>query len=431
VKLAVVGLSHRTAPIEMRERLAFPAERLAEDLSAIAGMRCVREVMIVSTCNRVEVYAAGADPAITARHLRRHLADRHRLPLAELEEPLYEHLGRDAALHLFRVAASLDSMVVGEPQILGQVREALSRAAAARTVGPVLHRCVHRALAAARRVRRQTAIGKESVSVSSVAVDLARRIYADLGGRTVLLVGAGKMGALAARKLSDEGAGRVLVANRSLGRAQETAREMGGIACDLARLSSLLVEADIVFTSTAATDFLVGPDMVTRAMKARRYRPLFLIDTAVPRNVDPRVNRLSNVYLYDTDDLQQVVESHLGERLEEARDAERIVEAELARFEAWLDGQQAVPTVVALRRRLHAIQEQETARVLRRLREASDKDRALVEGLGRAIVNKILHRPTVTLKRSPEEDLDRAARSLFGLTEEGEDDEEGAESSQA
>ena len=191
------------------------------------------------------------------------------------------------------------------------------------------------------------------------------------------------------------------------------------------------MEADIVFTSTAATDFLVGPDMVTRAMKARRYRPLFLIDTAVPRNVDPRVNRLSNVYLYDTDDLQQVVESHLGERLEEARDAERIVEAELARFEAWLDGQQAVPTVVALRRRLHAIQEQETARVLRRLREASDKDRALVEGLGRAIVNKILHRPTVTLKRSPEEDLDRAARSLFGLTEEGEDDEEGAESSQA
>ena len=421
MKLAVVGLSHRTAPIDLRERFAFSADALAEDLSSFLAMRCVREVLIVSTCNRVEVYAAGADPEVTARHLRRHLCDHRQVALSDAEGHLYEHTGRDACRHMFRVVSSLDSMVLGEPQIQGQVKEAFRRAADARTVGQVIHRCVHRAFSAARRVRKETGIGRESVSISSVAVDLAKRIYADLQGRTVLLVGAGKMGRLAARKLRDEGVGRVLVANRSLRRAEETADEIGGIACDLLRLDSLLVEADIVFTSTGATDYLIRPAMVTQALKARRYRPLFLIDTAVPRNVDPRVHGQANVYLYDTDDLQQVVESHVEDRRHEARAAERIVAEELEAFEAWLRSQAAVPTVVALRERVHGIQEQEVARVLRRLETDSERDRALIEGLGRAIANKVLHRPMTALKRAQargEDDLETATHALFGLGEE-------------
>ena len=428
--LVVVGISHRTAPLDLRERLAFPEERLVQDLQEFAGLSGVGEAVIVSTCNRVEIYAGASDPAVAGATLRRRLAERHGIPREELDEHLYERAGDEGVHHLFRVASSLDSLVVGEPQILGQIKEAFVRAVDAGAAGPVLQRCMHRALKVARKVRNETAIGRESVSVSSVAVDLARKIFGSLAGRPVLLVGAGKMSHLAARKLQSEGAPEVLVANRSRDRAEEMAREYGGRACDLARLGELLVEADIVFASTSAREYVIRPEMVSGAMRSRRQRPLFLIDTAVPRNVDPRVNEIDNVYLFDMDDLQRVVASNQAERMREATMAEAMVEAEVEAFAGWRRTLSVVPTVVALRERLDGIQRAETQRVLRRLEGVAaltDRDRELIEGLGRRIVGKILHEPVSTLKRDGAGggpvDLVSAAQALFGLDAPAEQDE--------
>ncbi len=420
--LIVVGLSHRTAPIGLRERLAFPQEELAEDLRDFAGLPGVGEAVIVSTCNRVEVYAGASDSAVAGPMIRRRLAERHEVDGRDLAEHLYERSGDEGVRHLFRVASSLDSLVVGEPQILGQVKEAFVRAVDAGATGPVLQRCMHRALKVARKVRSQTAIGRESVSVSSVAVDLAQKIFGSLQGRPVLLVGAGKMSHLAARKLRSDGVSEVLVANRSPERAEELAKEYGGRACDLARLGELLVEADIVFASTAAREYVIRPEMVGSAMRSRRHRPLFLIDTAVPRNVDPRVNDMDNVYLFDMDDLQRVVASNQAERMREAASAEALVEHEVAAFAGWRRTLSVVPTVVALRRHLDAIQQAETERLMRRLQgagELSDRDRELIEGLGRAIIGKILHGPVSALKRNgaagEPTDLVSATQALFDL----------------
>ena len=420
--LVVVGLSHRTAPLPVRERLAFPTEELEGDLRDFAALAGVGEAVIVSTCNRVEVYGGASDPAVAGAVIRRRLAERHGFEATALGEHLYDRVGDEAVRHLFRVAASLDSLVVGEPQILGQIKEAFARSVDAGTAGPVLQRCMHRALKVARRIRTETAIGRESVSVSSVAVDLARKIFGSLEGRPVLLVGAGKMSQLALRKLRAEGAPDVLVANRSLDRAEALAKQCGGRPCDLARLGDLLVEADIVFASTAARGYVVGPEMMSSAMKARRHRPIFVIDTAVPRNVDPRVNDLANVYLYDMDDLQRVVSSNQAERMREAAQAEALVEAEVEAFAGWRKTLSVVPTVVALRERLDGIQEAETARLLRRLETVDGltaRDKELIAGLGRSIVGKILHSPVQALKRQGVSgdpmDLVSATQALFAL----------------
>lgn len=426
--LVVIGLSHQTAPLDIRERLAFPDEDLKTDLVEFAALPGVGEAVIVSTCNRVEIYAGASDPAVAGPVLRRRLAERHGVDRALLADHLYERSGDDGVRHLFRVASSLDSLVVGEPQILGQIKEAFVRAVEAGAAGPVLQRCMHRALKVARKVRTDTAIGRESVSVSSVAVDLARKIFGTLKGRPVLLVGAGKMSHLAARKLQGEGAPEVLVANRSRDKAEAMAKEFGGRACDLARLGELLVEADIVFASTAAREYVIQPDMVGSAMRSRRHRPLFIIDTAVPRNVDPRVNDLDNVYLFDMDDLQRVVASNQAERMREAAAAETLVEQEVAAFAGWRQTLSVVPTVVALRERLDFIQRTETERLVRRLQgldKLSERDRELIEGLGRSIVGKILHGPVSALKREGAAggpvDLVTAAQALFDLDAPSED----------
>ena len=420
--LVVVGLSHRTAPLDIRERLAFPDDEISTDLQVSAALPGVGEAVIVSTCNRVEVYAGAADPPIAGPVLRRWLAERHGIDREELAPYLYEYSGDEGVRHLFRVASSLDSLVVGEPQILGQNKEAFVRGVEVGAAGPVLQRCMHRALRVARKVRSETAIGRESVSVSSVAVDLARKIFGDLNRRPVLLVGAGKMSQLAARKLKSQGVPEVLVTNRSADRAEQLAKEYGGRACDMARLGELLVEADIVFTSTASRSYVIRPEMVSGAMRARKHRPLFLIDTSVPRNVDPRVNDLANVYLYDMDDLQRVVASNQAERLRESATAEAVVEAEVKAFAGWRKTLSVVPTVVALRERLDSIQKAETERLIRRLDATGDltaRDRELIEGLGRSIVGKILHGPVSTLKRDGAAggpvDLVSATQALFGL----------------
>jgi len=345
--LVCVGLNHKGAPVDIREKVAFRAETMTASLQRLNSSPELRECVILSTCNRVEIYAragGGVAPAVISKFLH----DEHTLQAGTLESHLFTLTGADALRHLFRVASSLDAIVVGEPQILGQVKEAFRGAVEARTVGPLLSRVFHRAFSVAKRVRTDTAVAQSAVSVSFAAVQLARSIHGDLRRKICLLVGAGNMGELAARHFVQEGA-ELWVINRSYERAETLAATYGGTARAFNDLSLLLEKADVVLTSTAAPGFIITPDMIKKVTRARRYEPLFLIDIAVPRNVDPDVAKLENTYAYDVDDLTRVVDSNLGKRRAEAERAEGIVVDEVRTFEAWNRSQAVVPIIKALR----------------------------------------------------------------------------------
>jgi glutamyl-tRNA reductase len=414
----VVGLSHRTAPLEVRERFSTASDVLPAVLARLASRRELDEVLFLSTCNRVEVFAAGGEHATQA--LREVLAEQGGVERADIMEAyLYEHAGDDAVRHIFRVAASLDSMVLGEPQILGQVKDAYEAAVAAGTLGSFLGRCVHRAFAVAKRVRTETALGEGNVSISSVAVDLARRIFVDLSSTTVLLIGAGEMAEAAAKGLG-RGARAVRVCNRSFDRGAALARTFGGVAAPWEALSSELVIADVVVASTASPTFIVTRDMMRKAMKARRGRPLFFIDIAVPRNVEPSVHGIDNVYVYNIDDLEQQVAEGLKSRQEEVGRAEAMVAAELRDFQSWARGLHVQPTLVALRSRTRAVLLGELERSLTgRLKHLGEGDRAALTQMMESAANKLLHMPTTRLKAragDPEGlDLARALEHLFDL----------------
>ncbi|HXH83789.1 MAG TPA: glutamyl-tRNA reductase [Candidatus Tectomicrobia bacterium] len=417
--LFAAGLSHKTAPIEVREQLAVEEDKLRELLGDVHGAGVLDELVIVSTCNRVEAYGVAEAPG-EARALVFRALCRHRgLDLATVEPMLYSHVDEHAVRHAFRVAASLDSMMVGEPQILGQVKEAFALAQAAQTVGPVLHGLFTQAFAVAKRVRTETAIGRHAVSVSFAAVEMARKIFAGLGGRAVLLVGAGKMSELAARHLLEQGAFPVYVANRTWSRAQALARALAGTAVPFDDLGTALAAVDIVITSTGAPEPVIDRAMVTAALRGRRGRPLFFIDIAVPRDVEPGVDALDDVYRYDVDDLRQVVEANLRERAREAQRAEALVEREVGKFVARQGEVEVVPTIVSLRARLEEIRVGELRRALARLPDASPETRATMEALSSAIVNKILHVPITKLRESSRAGAARswreAVHELFGL----------------
>jgi glutamyl-tRNA reductase len=318
----------------------------------------------------------------------------------DLEPLLYTATGDEAALHAFRVAASLDSMVLGEPQILGQVKDAFALAQSAGTAGPVLHALMSQAFSAAKRVRSETLVGRLAVSISYAAVELARRIFEGLEGKSVLLVGAGEMSELAARHLVDHGALPVYVTNRTWSRAQELARGLGGTAVPFDQLAATLALVDIVVTSTAAPEPIVTVDQVRAALEKRRTRPLFFIDIAVPRNVEPAVNDLENAFCYDIDDLRAVVEANLKERQREALRAQTLLEGEVVKFATRLQQLEVVPTIVSLREKLEAIRRAELERALGRLPGAGEETRRVMEALSQAIVNKVLHAPLVKLKDS-------------------------------
>ena len=406
----VLGLSFRTAPVEVRERLAVALPSTG-DAGRRAHERFGGELVLLSTCNRVEAYAVGPRPEALAAWFAE-------LASTPLGDHVYAHRGGAAVRHLFRVAASLDSMVVGEPQILGQLKAAFEAARTAGTVGALLDRAFSRAFAVGKRVRRETGIAQGAVSVSSVAADLARRIFGDLQGRSVLLVGAGKMGEAAARKLRRAGA-RLVVVNRSPERAEALARACGGVARSFEALASELVRADVVVTSTSSPRFVLTADTMPDVMRARRHRPLFLVDIAVPRDVDPRVGEVDGVFLYDVDDLQEVAEENRQARLVHVKDAERIVAEEVAAFERWRRSLVLTPTVVALRRRFSRVVRAELERTLGRLDGLSERDRRALEKMADAIVNKLLHEPTRRLREGAEGGdgalLLEAARELFDL----------------
>ena len=410
-RLYLVGLSHKTAPIAVRERFALTGEALKDALGALRRRPGVEEAMVVSTCNRVEVYVR-ADDDEPGRQFFLDIAP-------DAEAHLYGRSHEAAARHLFRVAASLDSMVVGEQQILGQVKEAYGVASAAEAAGSFLSRLCNRAFATAKRVRTETDIGRGATSVSQVAVELVEKIFGDLRGRAVALVGAGKMGALSAKALASLGADRVLVTNRSAERARALAEQVGGTARPWDDLVPVLVESDVAIVSTGAESYVVTEELARSVMKARRHRSMCLIDLAVPRNIDPRCAGLADVFAYDMDDLDRVVHTTRSARAEAALRAEAIVEAEVMAFAAERETRAALPVLVELRRRAEAIARAEAERTLAQVGARLDeRGRRSVEAMARAIVNKLLHAPTSRLKEaasSGDPSLPGVAAQLFGL----------------
>lgn len=432
----VVGISHKSAPVDVRERFATETESLPQILEKLKARPELEEVMFLSTCNRVEVFARGKRGMAEAQAeviAEAAICDALReLVGAESNDDvkayLYSKTGENAVKHIFRVAASLDSMVVGEPQILGQVKDAYDAAMRAKTLGSLLGKCVHRAFTVAKRIRTETALGEGSVSISSVAVDLARRIFGELEDHTVLLVGAGEMAQAAAKSLG-KGARSVRVCNRSVERAALLASTLGGGAAPLDQLEDELVLADVVVASTASKHFVVTEEMVKRVMKRRKGRTLFFVDIAVPRNVDPKVHAIDNAYVFNVDDLEEHVREGLKARHAEVARAEEIVTRELTLFSSWVKTLDAQPIAVALRERTKAVLLSELEKTLTgKLKHLSDDDRAQLAQMMESATNKLLHAPTTHLRRSVAEsdesgetDLLRAVTILFELPEMKED----------
>jgi glutamyl-tRNA reductase len=398
--LALIGINHKTAPIGLRERVAISRDDLPETTRALAAVPGVSECMIVSTCNRVEILASVESPdADLAGFLHRHFG----LDPSLLEPHIYQHFDQDAVRHLFRVASSLDSMVVGEPQILGQVKEAFAVARASGTVGGQLEHLLQATFAAAKRVRTETEIGSNSVSIASVAVELARKIFGSLQGRTVFLVGAGKMSEIAARHLVQQGAGAILVTNRTQERARQLAEPFNGRVIPFEQLYETASEADIIISSTGAPHPIFRREHAQTFMHRRRNRPMFFIDIAVPRDVDPAVNQLEGIFVYDIDDLQQVAAAHIEERSRQAGDAESLIAAEVARFHQRRRTVNVAPAIVSLQHQAEEIRQAEIKRMHAKLGTLSAEQLIAVEALTRGLVNKFLHPPMQALKQAARE----------------------------
>jgi glutamyl-tRNA reductase len=398
--LVLIGVNHKTAPIELRERIAISREDLPDATRALAAFPGVTECMIVSTCNRVEMLASVESSAVD---LTAFVHSHFGIDPAVLGPHIYQHRDQQAVRHLFRVAASLDSMVVGEPQILGQVKDAFATARAAGTVSGQLEHLLQSAFAAAKRVRTETAIGSNSVSVASVAVELARKIFGSLQGRTVFLVGAGKMSELAARHLVQQGAGAMLVTNRTLERARQLAEPFDGRVIPFEKLYETATEADIVISSTGAPHPIFRPEHGQAFMHRRRNRPMFFIDIAVPRDVDPAMNKVEGIFVYDIDDLQAVAASHIAERTAQAGDAETLIAAEVERFHQRRRAVNVAPAIVTLQRQGEEIRQTELKRIHAKLGTLNEEQLAAIEALTRGLVNKFLHPPMQALKQAARE----------------------------
>ena len=401
--LTLIGVNHKTAPIALREKIAIGRDELAEATRALAATPGVAECMIVSTCNRVELVAVVEGAAPISGFLSRYFA----IDAPVLASHLYEYRDREAVRHLFRMAASLDSMLVGEPQILGQVKEAFSVARAAGTVSGQLEYLLQSAFAAAKKARSETGIGSNSVSIASVAVDLAKKIFGSLQGRTVFLVGAGKMSVLAARHLVQQGATSILVSNRTAERARRMAEDIAAAitpeVIDFAQLYEAAARADIVISSTGASRPIFRTEHGQAFLHKRRNRPMFFIDIAVPRDVDPKMNELDGIFVYDIDDLQQMAASHMDERSRQAIDAEALIAVEVERFHQRQRTVNAAPAIVALQKKAEEIRVAEIQRMHAKLGALSAEQLAAVEALTRGLVNKFLHPPMQALKQAARE----------------------------
>ncbi len=416
--LLALGINHHTAPVAIRERAAFAPEQLLEALHDVTERGVVGEATILSTCNRTEVYC-GVEAA-DGEQVIEWLCDYRRLLTADIRPYLYNYPDQAAVKHAFRVAAGLDSMVLGEPQILGQMKEAFATAHKVGATGKILNRLFQQTFAVAKQVRTDTAIGVSPVSVASATVVLAKRIFRNLAEQTVLLIGAGDTIELCARHLRDNAIGHMIIANRTLERARLLADFFRAEAISLAEMPTRLADADIVIASTASQLPILGKGAVESALKTRKHRPMFLLDIAVPRDIEPEVGELNDVYLYTIDDLKEVVQENMQSRVAAAREAEKIIDTRVVDFMQWVRTLDAVPTIRALRDSAHAIRDAELRQAQRRLARGEDPTKVM-EQLARALMNKFTHTPTHALKRADHdgnEALLAAARRLFGLDDE-------------
>lgn len=421
MNLIIVGLNHKTSPVEIREKLSFPAAQIGEPLKKLTNHYGLNEAVILSTCNRVEVLAIAGDIEKGVWQVKRFLSDFHNIPFDKLDDHLYSHCGEAGVKHLFRVACGLDSMVMGEPQILGQVKDSYSYAVEHNTAGVIVNKLYHKAFQVAKRIRTETKIGESAVSISFAAVELARKIFGELTGKTAMLIGAGEMAELAAKHLLTNGVREIIVANRTYEKAQEFVNCIGGTAIMFREYPHYFKSADIVIASTASPTFIIKPDQVQEAMRERKNRPMFFIDISVPRNIDPLVNNIDNAYVYDVDDLQGVVAANLQERSKEAAAAEDIIVEEIDKFYRWIKSLDVVPTIINLRQCCDNIRKTELSKALSSLEHLSEKDKKVLDAMTSAIVNKILHNPVTHLKKEAnrvEGDLYiDTIRKLFDLTE--------------
>lgn len=412
-------MNHKTAPLEIRERLQLSCGDDARSLTELMRLPEIREALCLATCNRVEVLARVADGEQAVEGLREFIYRQGNLEREELGRCLYVYRDREAVRHLFRVASSLDSMIMGEPQILGQLKEAYRQAVDNRATTVLLNRLLHHAFRVAKRVRTETGIAGNAVSVSYAAVELAKKIFGDLKGKKILIIGAGEMSELAVRHLIRQGAGHILIANRTYERAKELAETLQGVPLAFDRIPEALPEIDIVITSTGAPGYVVSAEMVASALRRRRNRLLFLIDIAVPRDIDPAAGDIENVYLYNVDHLQDVVDSNKEVRRMEAMKAEEIIAEEIAVYEEWFNTLAVVPTIVSLREKMEAIMKGELERSASWMKILDGEERSRIEILTASIVNKILHDPIIALKEESREKDElpyvAAVRRLFKL----------------
>lgn len=426
MNLLLFGVNHKTAPVALREKLAGLIPDVAEAYQILQGWPEISESLLYTTCNRVELMCVTEAPE-NATHRAWEFFSRHpEISPEAWAESFYIRQDQEAVQHLFRVAASLDSMVLGEPQILGQVKEAYRHAAEYGATGPILNRLLHKSFSVAKKVRGETGIGDHAVSVSYAAVTLAKKIFGDLAGKKVLLLGAGEMAELALEHLRGQGVARVTVANRTLERGLTLARRFGGEAVSLEELEAQLLSADILISSTGAGGYLVSRDQVRGVMRKRKQQPLFLIDIAVPRDLDPEINDLDNVYLYNIDDLKEVVDLNWQRRRHEAAKAERLVAAETLKFTQWLETLEVFPTIIALKEKAETICQAELKKTLSHLGPLSPEQRQALEVLTGSITQKLLHDPIAFLKRNqrpqrPHRELD-LVRRLFNLDEDRQED---------
>jgi glutamyl-tRNA reductase len=417
MKIIIVGLSHKTAPVTLREKVAA-GNSLDEQLLELVALEPVLEGVILSTCNRFELYFVCNDPEAGAVAVQHWLAQSHNINLTELTPHLYTHHEEAAIGHGFRVAASLDSLVVGEAQILGQMKQAFQEATETGTTGTILNKLFHRLFQVAKKIRTDTGIARNPVSIASVAVNLARRIFGRLEGHTCLLIGAGEMCELAAQHLTSQGV-KILVVNRTLKNAQTLAAQFNGEGFGLPHLQEQLQRADIIISSTGASQLMVKADMVKSALKKRRQRPQFYIDIAVPRDLDPEISKIENSFLYDIDDLKQIAEDNKGDRGREIGVAEKIIQGETAPFMQWIQSLAVVPTVVALKEKMETLRDQELAKLQKSWPNLGPKEQEKLEQFARLLVNKMLHQPLKQLRNmAGEEDSELyvdTARKLFEL----------------
>jgi len=417
MKAFVIGLNHKTADVDVREKFAFNGPRLAEGLAAFRDIPEVQEAMILSTCNRVELYANVTDTEKASESIKTFLSTFHNIDRRSLENSIFIHDDIKAVRHIFRVASSLDSMVVGEPQILGQLKAAFELSLEKKTTGILLNKLMKKAISVAKRVRTETRIAENAVSISFAAVELAKKIFTDLSKKVFMLLGAGEMAELAARHLISSGVKEVLVSNRTYERACDLAKEVNGRSVRFEEFIQEMARTDIVICSTGAPAYILMKNQMQKVMKERKQKQVFIIDISVPRNIDPEINDMDNVYLYNIDDLQGVVDTNLFERKKEAEKAEKIVEEELDTFLKWLSTLDSVPTIIALREKAEEIKREELEKLLSRISGIGEKEKEAIEYMATAIVNKLIHPPTAALKESSEDKdaLVATIKKLYGI----------------